>query len=219
MEGVQRDLAISHALKAADAITAASCLASFRPGQMPAMPELDENSWHCRVDPGNVVGVAGDDGMTTLPGAEHDMYVNDVVMVSVRTHQPDAPRHAQRHDRDVDARRPEQPGETGLARTAPCLCDDFGRDADSSPAPSSRVQSCLHRNGLARLIERKKRASVESEPRRRSRAHPASLSSPPVRPASPASSSSASTCRWTSSGTGVSSRQAVRMSSRDSRSW
>jgi hypothetical protein len=82
MEGVQRDRAISHALKAADAITAASCLASFRPGQMPAMPELDENSWHCRVDPGNVVGVAGDDGMTTLPGAEHDMYVNDVVLAS-----------------------------------------------------------------------------------------------------------------------------------------
>jgi hypothetical protein len=31
------------------------------------MPELDENSRHGRVDPGDVIGVAGDDGVTTLP--------------------------------------------------------------------------------------------------------------------------------------------------------
>jgi hypothetical protein len=49
-------------------------------------------------------------------------------MVSVRAHQPDAPRHARRHDRDVEVGRLEQPGETGLARTAPGLCDDFGAD-------------------------------------------------------------------------------------------
>jgi len=91
-----------------------------------AIPALDENLWHCRVNPGDVVGVAGDDGVTTLPGAEHDVYVNYVVMVSVRAHRPDAPRHTQRHDRDVDAGRLEQPGETSLARTAPRLCDDFG---------------------------------------------------------------------------------------------
>ncbi len=67
------------------------------------MHELDENSWHCRVDPSNVVGVSGDDGVTTLPGAEHDMYINYVVVVGIRTHQPDAPRQTQRHDSDVDA--------------------------------------------------------------------------------------------------------------------
>ena len=59
-----------------------------------AIAELDENPWHYRVDPGNVAGIAGHDGMTTLPGAEHDMYVNYVVMVSLRAHQPDAARHA-----------------------------------------------------------------------------------------------------------------------------
>jgi hypothetical protein len=46
------------------------------------------------------MGVAGDHGVLTLPGAEHDMYVNYVTMVSIRTHQPDGPGHGQRHDRD-----------------------------------------------------------------------------------------------------------------------
>src|SRR5260370_17659242 len=98
------------------------------------------------------MGVAGDDGVMTLPGAEHDMYVNYVVMVGVRAHQPDAPRHAQRHDRDVDAGRLEQAGETGLARTAPCLCDDFGRDADGSAAPPGLIQSSLHGSALTTVV-------------------------------------------------------------------
>jgi len=150
-----------------------------------AIPELDENSWHGRVDPGDIVGVAGDDGVTALPGAEHDMDVNYVVMVNLRAHQPDTPRHAQRHDRDVDTGRPEQPGQTGLARTAPRLRDDFGRDADTSPAPPSLVQSSLHDYGLARVVEREKRAGVEREPVRRSRVHLAGLSLSPGRSVSP----------------------------------
>ena len=181
--------------------------------------QLDRNSWHCRVDLADVVGIAGDDGVVTLPGAEHNVYVDNVVMVRVRADQPDAPRHAQRHDRDVDAGRLEQPGETGLAGTAPCLCDNFGRNADSSPASPGLIQSWLHGHGLAGVVEREKRPSVQREPGRRARAHPASLSPLPGAPVSPAWSSSASICRWTSSGTGVSARQAARMSSRFSRSW
>jgi hypothetical protein len=50
--------------------------------------------------------------VTTLAGAEHDMYVN-VVMVRVRAHQPDA----QRHDGDVDAE-----DFSSLARIARRLC-------------------------------------------------------------------------------------------------
>jgi hypothetical protein len=63
-----------------------------------------------------------------------------------------------------------------LAGTAPCLCDDFGRSADSSPASPGLIQSCLHGHGLGGMVERKKRPGVEREPGRRARAHPASLS-------------------------------------------
>jgi hypothetical protein len=105
----------------------------------PPPVRLDEDSWHCRVDPGNVVRVAGDDGVLTLPGAEHDVYVDDVIMVNVRTYQPGAPRHTQRHDRDIDAGRLEQPGQTSLARTAPGLGDDLSRNADCSAVPPRLV--------------------------------------------------------------------------------
>jgi hypothetical protein len=41
------------------------------------------------------VRIAGDDGVMTLPGAEHDVYVDHIVMVSVCAHRPGTPRHAQ----------------------------------------------------------------------------------------------------------------------------
>jgi hypothetical protein len=115
---------------------------------------LDKYSRHRRVDASDVAGVACDDGVMTLPSAEHDVDVHDVIVVSVRAHQPDAAGHAERHDRDVDVRRFEQPCEAGLARAAPRLRDDFGGDADGSAAPPRRRQACLHGEGLGGVVKR-----------------------------------------------------------------
>jgi hypothetical protein len=49
-------------------------------------PQLDEDSRDRGVDAGDVAGVAGDDGVLTLPGAEHDVYVHDIIVVGVCAH-------------------------------------------------------------------------------------------------------------------------------------
>lgn len=49
-------------------------------------PQLDEDSRDRGVDAGDVAGLAGDDGVVTLPGAEHDVYVHDIIVVGVCAH-------------------------------------------------------------------------------------------------------------------------------------
>jgi len=146
-----------------------------RPGLTTRNNWLDDDSWHGRVDAGNVAGVAGDDGVMTLPGAEHDVHVHDITMVSARAHQPDATGHAERHDRDVDVTSCQEPRKAGLARAAPRLRDDFSGDADGPAAPPGRLQARLHGHRLGRVVERKERAGVERQPGSCGHAYPAIL--------------------------------------------
>ena len=92
--------------------------------------------------------------MMALPGAEHDVDINDVTMASVRAHKPDSPGHGQCHDGDVNAGRFEQPRQPCLAGAAPRLGDRFGRDAYATTAPPGLIQACLHDNSLAWVVER-----------------------------------------------------------------
>jgi hypothetical protein len=171
-----------------------------------------------RVDAGDVARVASDDCMLPLSSAQHDVHVNDVIMTAACAHQPHASGHAQRHDRDVNVGRLEQPGESNLTRAPPGLRDYLGRDADgSAPSPGS-FQAGLHCYRLGRLVQRQKGPGIEREPGRRRAVQPAILPLGLADPVRPTWSSSASTCRRVSSGTGVSSRQAARISSRRSRS-
>jgi hypothetical protein len=51
----------------------------------------------------------------SLSGAEYDEGVDEIIVVTLCAHQPDSAGHAERHDRDVDVRRLEQPTEPGSA--------------------------------------------------------------------------------------------------------
>lgn len=117
-------------------------------------PRLDDNARQRWVDARNVTRVAGDNGVMALPGAEHDVDINDVTVPGVRAHKPDCPGYGQRHDGEVDVGRFEQPGQADLARGAPRLSDRFGRDAYAATAPPGLIQACLHDNSLAGVIER-----------------------------------------------------------------
>ena len=55
-----------------------------------------------RVDTRHVIGVAGDDGVPALLGAEHDVNVDDVVVAGARAQQSYAAGDVWRHDGDVD---------------------------------------------------------------------------------------------------------------------
>ena len=90
----------------------------------------------------------------TLPGAEHDVDINDVTVAGVCAHKPDRSGYSQRHDGEVNVGRSEQPGQAGLAAAAPCLGDRLSRDAYAATAPPGLIQARLHENSLAWVIER-----------------------------------------------------------------
>jgi hypothetical protein len=171
-----------------------------------------------RVDAGDVAWVTSDDCMLAPSGAQHDVYVNDVIMTGTRAHQPDASGDAQRHDRYVDVGRLEQPGESNLTRAPPGLSDRLSRNTNGSAPSPGGFQPGLHGYRLGRLVQRQKGPGIEREPGCRRPVQPAILPLGLAGPVRPTWSSSASTCRWVSSGTGVSARQAARISSRRSRS-
>jgi hypothetical protein len=90
----------------------------------------------------------------TLPGAEYDVDVHDIIVVSVCAYQPDAAGHAERHDRDIDVWGFEESGETGLARASPRLRYGLGGDADGAAPLPGYLQACLHGHGLSGVIKR-----------------------------------------------------------------
>ena len=65
---------------------------------------LDADQRQARIDPREVVRVAGDDGMVTFPSAQGDVHIDDVGVATVGTHLADGAGHAERHDRDIHVR-------------------------------------------------------------------------------------------------------------------
>jgi hypothetical protein len=87
----------------------------------------------------------------TLPGAEDDVDVHDVIVVSVRAHQPDATGDAERHDRDVDIGRSEQRARRAWREPRhACATTSAGMQM----VPPRRLQPCLHGDGFGGVAKR-----------------------------------------------------------------
>jgi hypothetical protein len=61
-----------------------------------------------RIDSCDVIEIAGDHGVSTFPGAQRNMHINDIVMAGGRTHESNASGSVQIQDSDLSLERLDQ---------------------------------------------------------------------------------------------------------------
>lgn len=125
------------------------------------------------VDSGNVIKIAGYNGVSSLPSTQRDMYVNHVVMPGGGTDEPNVSSNIQIHDDDLDIRRIDKTGQPHLSWASPSLCDNSRRDRQRSSTLPERVDAELHHLSLSPLIDGQERAGVQSESSDPRTLHPA----------------------------------------------
>lgn len=113
-----------------------------------------------RVDGPQILGIAGDDGVTALAGAHDDRDVDDVRYPDVATYDPNQASTEVVQGNDLREGRIQQPGDTSLASAAtPGLGDHACRDSQRRPLRLRNLEQRDHPPAAA--FQRDQRSGVE----------------------------------------------------------